>query len=181
VLAPTVPAERWLYASDVTALPRAEDGTQRSAHGGRLGVRGTAWPSFGFAYTHDTTDARGVQVRVSINDPRAMSGDTLMSAWVTGNDVNRVQSLFERFFSNDLRIVHFDHSGEWGQTVRVAARVDLNGMDADNLYFYSYDSTANTFRLIAEPNYRVDSNGFLWFNTDRGGAVVVSDGSLVSR
>ena len=51
--------------------------------------------------------------------------------------------------------------------MRVAARVGLTGMDTENLYFYSYDSAANSFRLIAEPNYRVDANGFLWFNTDR--------------
>jgi len=65
--------------------------------------------------------------------------------------------------------------------VRAAARVDLTGKDTDNLYFYTFDREANTFRLIAEPNDRVDSNGFLWFNVDRGGSIIVSDGPLVRR
>jgi len=67
----------------------------------------------------------GVQVRTFINAPRAMTGDLLVSAWVAGNDVNWTRNHFERFFSNDLRVVSFDHSGAFGQTVRVAARVDL--------------------------------------------------------
>ncbi|MCL2857765.1 MAG: InlB B-repeat-containing protein, partial [Oscillospiraceae bacterium] len=183
ILSALTPAttERWLTANDVAALPRAQDGSVRSTHGGRLGVRGNAWSSFGFAYTHDTTDREGVQVRVSLGDPRAMTGDVLVSAWVTGNDVNRVRNLFERFFSNDLRVVHFDYSGGWGQTVRVAARVDLAGMDVENLYFYNFDREANTFRLIAEPNYRVDGNGFLHFNTTQGGSVIISEGPLARR
>jgi len=173
--------EHRLAATEVATLPRAADGTVRSRHGGQFVVLAATWAQFGFAYTHDTTDRDGVQVRVSINDPRAMTGDVLVSAWVTGTDVNRVRNLFERFFSNDVRVVRFDHTAEWGQTVRVAARVDLTGMDVEGLYFYSYDSAANTFRLIVEPNYRIDANGFLWFNTDRGGSVIVSDGTLAQR
>jgi len=175
------PAERWLTATEAAALPRVADGTVRSTHGGRFGVRADAWASFGFAYSHDTTDERGVQVRTFINDPRTMSGDVLASAWTSGNDVNWTRSHFERFFSNDLRVVSFDHAGAFGQTVRAAARVDLTGMDAENLRFYSFDRAANTFRPIAAPNYRVDGNGFLWFDTQQGGAVVVSGGALARR
>ncbi|MCL2589066.1 MAG: InlB B-repeat-containing protein, partial [Oscillospiraceae bacterium] len=175
------PAERWLTASDVAALPQAQDGSQRSAHNGRFGVRGAAWAGFGFAYSHDTTDSTGVQVRTFINNPRAMTGDVFVSAWVQGNDVNWTRSHFERFFSNDLRVVQFDHAGAFGQSVRAAARVDLTGMDAENLRFYNYDRAANTFRPIAAPNYRVDANGFLWFSVEQGGAVVISDGALARR
>ena len=181
VPAPQVAADRWLIASDVTALPRAADDSARSTHNGRLGVRGAAWASFSSAYTHDTTDARGVQVRISIDNPRAMSGDTLVSAWVQGSNVDSVRGTFERWFSNNVRVVHFDHTGAWGQTVRAAARVDLTGMNANNLYFYNYDRATNMFRLIAAPNYRIDANGYVHFNTDMGGSVIISDGPLVRR
>jgi len=154
----------------------------RSRHDGKQGVRAAAWQNLaGMRYDHDTTDARGIQVRVSILSPGQMTEDMLVSAWVTGNDVNRVRSLFENWFSGNMRVVHFDHAGAWGQTVRVAARVDLTGMDADNLYFYSYDSAENRFRRIPEPNHRVDVNGFLHFSVDTGGAVVISDGPLTRR
>ena len=175
------PAERWLTATDVAALPQAHDGSQRSTHNGRFGIRGAAWASFGFAYSHDTTDSTGVQVRTFINNPRAMTGDVFVSAWVFGNDVNWTRNHFERFFSNDIRVVSFDHVGAFGQSVRAATRVDLTGMDVENLRFYSYDRAANTFRPIAVPNYRVDANGFLWFSVEQGGAIVVSDGPLARR
>jgi len=61
-----------------------------------------------------------------------------------------------------------------------AARIDLTGKDTDNLYVYTYDRASNTFRLIAEPNDRIDSNGFLWFSKDRGGSII-SDGPLALR
>jgi len=178
---PIIPADRWLTASDVTAIPRVADGSIRSTHGGRFGVRGAAWASFGSAYTHDTTDARGVQVRTSINNPRAMRGDVRVSAWVSGNDVDSSLGIFGRWFRNDVRVVHFDHPDEWGQTIRVAARVDFTGMSTGNLYFYSYDRGANTFRRIANPNHRIDGNGFIHFNTDMGGSIIISNGPLVRR
>jgi len=89
-----------------------------------------------------------------------------------------VQNLFDRFFDNRLSVVHFDHSGAWGQTVRAAARVDLTGKDIDNLHFYSYDRESNSYRRIAQPDYRIDRNGFLHFNKDTGGSIIISNGPL---
>jgi len=183
---PRVSQEMWKTAQMAASLMQGavanDQNFTRSNHDYRFGVRAAAWDNLdGMRFDHDTTDARGVQVRVTIQNPGEISQDKLVSAWVSGNDVSSVRGIFERHFSNNLQVVHFDHSGEWGQSVRAAARVDLTGKDTDNLYFYNFDREANTFRLIAEPNDRVDSNGFLWFNVDRGGAVVVSDGPLARR
>jgi len=186
LFAPQLPQEMWKYAPMAATLMQSaianEQDFTRSRHGGRYGVRAAAWDNLeGMRFDHDTTDSRGVQVRVTIQNPGEISQDKLVSAWVTGNDVDRARGIFERWFSNPVQAVHFDHGAEWGQTVRVAARVDLTGKDTDNLYFYNFDREANTFRLIAEPNDRVDANGFLWFNTDRGGSIIVSDGPLALR
>jgi len=184
-LIPT-PQEIWLTPQMAASLTQtaAADGANftRSRHDGRYGVRAAAWLNLaGRRFDHDATANRAVQVRVSILNPAQMTEDMLVSAWVAGNDVSRVRGIFERWFSNDVRVVHFDHSGPWGQNVWVAARVDLTGMDVGNLHFYSYDRETHSFRWISEPNHRIDSNGFLHFRVDVGGAIVISDGQLMRR
>lgn len=128
---------------------------------------------------HDTTNAAGVQVRLMINQPELIRTDTLVSGWVTGSEVASVRSLFERWHpGRQVRVVHFDHRGEWGQEVRVAARVDLTGMNTDNLHFYSYDAQTNIGTRIVAPNYSIDGNGFLHFSTPLAGSIVITDGLL---
>jgi len=183
---PRVSQEMWKTAQMAASLMQGavanDQNFTRSNHDYRFGVRAAAWDNLdGMRFDHDTTDARGVQVRVTIQNPGEISQDKLVSAWVSGNDVNSTRGIFERWFSNPVQAVHFDHGAEWGQTVRVAARVDLTGKDTDNLYFYNFDREANTFRLIANPNDRVDANGFLWFDKDMGGSIIISDGPLARR
>ena len=182
-IAQMAPQEQWLTVSAAAELTRETDASGqrfvRSGHNGRFGVRAAVWATLaGLRFEHDTTGNAGVQVRLSISRPELMTDDVMVSGWVSGNDVNWALNLFERSFTNNMRVIHFDHSGEWGQTVRVAARVDLAEMDAENLAFYNYDRVTNTFRQIREPNYRVDANGFLHFSTDRAGSIIISEGEL---
>jgi len=188
VASPIVPQaqEQWLTAPAASGLTQtAVAGGQnftRSRHNGRYGVRADAWANLaGRRFEHDTVYGTGVSVRLIINNPAQMSGDAMVSAWLSGNNVTQTHSRFERWFANQTRVIQFDHAGAWGQTVRVAARVDLTGMNANNLVFYNFDSATNTFRIIARPDYRIDTNGFLWFNTDFGGAIIVSEGPLTRR
>jgi len=128
---------------------------------------------------HDSLDVNhNVMVRLVIEDPGAMRGDVLVSGRVTGDEVNRVRGMFERQFGNRVQVVQFDQRGEWGQTVRVAARVDLTGMDTGNLHFYSYDDQTNRTVRIPTPNYHVDASGFLHFSTPFAGSIIISDGPL---
>ena len=77
-------------------------------------------------------------------------------------------------------VVGLGQQGSFGQEVRVAARLVPN-LNTENLYFYAYNSTANTFRPIPAPNYRVDANGFIHFTTSLGGDIIISEGSLSRR
>lgn len=38
------------------------------------------------------------------------------------------------------RQLSMEQQADWGQSVQIAAKVDLSGMDTTNLYFYSCDS-----------------------------------------
>ena len=76
--------------------------------------------------------------------------------------------------------VSLGQQGSFGQTVTIAAKFNTT-LNAQNLAFYVYDRTANTFRRIQSPNYRIDSNGYVHFDTAMGGEIVISDGALSRR
>ena len=154
----------------------------RTSRTGIYGVRGASWARLaGLRYEHDTMDGGAVQVRVYIDNPAVFGKDMLLSGHVKGADVDRIDSLFERFFSNRIQVIHLDQKDDWAQPVRVAAKVDLSGMNVANLYFYGYDEKTNTYRRIENPAHAMDANGFLHFTTPYGGDIILSDGPLMRR
>ena len=132
----------------------------------------------GLRYEHDTMADGAVQVRVRIPKPGKAAADLLMSGWVKGDAVNNIRSIFEKWFQNKVRVIYLDQRTDWGQSVNIAARVDLTGMDTKKLYFYSYDKTANSYRRIEKPAYWIDTNGYLRFTTEYAGDIIVSEGAL---
>ena len=181
--------EIWTTAEDVTrmvsgARAYSSDFIQTGS-GVRHGMRAAAWRPLdgtGLRFEHDSTNFVGsTEVRLIVNQPELMTEDMLVSAWVAGSDVDWVRRHIDRFFRNVVQVVQFDHTGEFGQTVRVAARINLRGMLADELVFYNFDREANVLNRIAQPNYRIDANGFVWFDTDAGDFVVISSTPLIRR
>jgi len=75
-------------------------------------------------------------------------------------DVDNIRSIFEKWFSNKVRAIHFDQAGAWEQPVKVAARVDLTGWDTKRLTFYAYDPKTNSCKRIEEPAYWIDKNEY---------------------
>ncbi len=47
-----------------------------------------------------------------------------------------------------------------GQSVGIAAKVDLTGMDMTGPVLYSYGKAANIYRRIEKPAYWVDTNDY---------------------
>ena len=145
----------------------------------QYGVRGAAWAALsGYQYWHDTMGGSAVQVRVYVKNPTAITTDLLVSGTVKGAEVQATTTLFEKFFSNTVRTIHMDQTGAWGQSVEIAAKVDLTGMDVTRLMIYSYDKTTNAYRRIEKPAYWVDTNGYLHFTTQYAGDIVISEGPL---
>lgn len=134
----------------------------------------------GLRYRHDTVAEGAVQVRVYIDEPGNAAKDILVSGYISGAKVERTSKLFEKWFNNRLRTVHMDQKGSWDIPVRLAVRLDLSDMDANNLYFYSYDSQYNKYRRI-RTEYRIDKNGYLHFATELAGDIIVSDGPLAKN
>jgi len=149
---------------------------------GETTVQAAAWKKLsGKSFQHSTVINGKTEVRITISNPSSINRDLKVSAYTTGSKVSSITNKFTKYFSNKVSVVHFDQTGSWGQEIRVAAKLDLKGMDTDNLVFYTYDSATNTYQRITAPNYSIDSNGFVHFSTSYAGSIVVSDGPLVKK
>ncbi|GHU79104.1 hypothetical protein FACS1894191_1150 [Clostridia bacterium] len=157
-------------------------GYARTASNRGFGVRGSAWGRLaGLQYRHDATIGKAVQVRVYIESPELFRKDTLVSGYTSGPAVEKIKALFTKWFENKLRVIHFDQQADWEQPVKVAAKVDLTGMDTDNLYFCSYNAKTGAYRRIETPDYWMDANGYLHFATPFAGDIIISEGALVRK
>ncbi|HHV75586.1 MAG TPA: hypothetical protein GXX41_13310 [Thermoanaerobacterium sp.] len=180
---PATPTPQWLERSGTSApIADAEEkglGYILTRRNNQYGVRKAVWAALaGYQYWHDTMDSNAVQVRVYIKNPTAITSDLLVSGHVKGSEAEGVKALFEKYFNNKVRTIHLDQAGAWGQSVEIAARVDLTGMDVTKLYLYSYDKGSNTYRRIEKPAYWVDKNGYLHFTTQFAGDIIISEGAL---
>lgn len=166
----------------LSEMEKANSTRARIAHAGMILTTGEAWAAFGQTpVDFDTVLNGAVQVRVSVPAPGNLTTDTYVSGFVSGSPVDSTRKLFETWFGNKIRVLHFDSAAPWGQAVGVAAKIDLAGMDTANLYFYSYDKSGNTYRRLENPACRVDGNGYLRFTTRLAGEIVISEGPLARK
>jgi hypothetical protein len=133
-------------------------------------------------YTADTTDfSRAViQGRIEINPALAvkLDKDVLLGVYTEVNATQKTLATFEKYYSNPIKVVHLAHEGSFGMTVKISARVSIDGMEPGNLRLYAYDSKNNSVKPISSPKSYMDSNGYLHFTTIYGGDIVISDGPL---
>ena len=128
----------------------------------------------------DTMSADGKTVisRIIVKPELATSD---ISVSMNETRAKNIKSFFEKYFTNKIAILSFDQQDSFGMPVEIAAKTDLTGMDSKNLCFYSYDNKANTYRRIEKPVYWIDKNGYLHFQTDVAGTIIISDGVLVKK
>lgn len=124
-------------------------------------------------------DGKAVEVRVTL-DPEQITETVKLDGYVRKSETRAVENTFKKYFENQTAVIRLGQEGEFGQTAKVAAKLDLTGFDTENLYIYRYDKQTNTYSLINTP-YRIDANGYLHFHTDIGGFIVVSDGELEKK
>ena len=118
-----------------------------------------------------------VEVRFSIPVSAAASlkKDFNLSLKQNGD---QVQANFAKYYRNRTAVIPLAQEGGFGVPVSVAARISLPHAKAENLYFYSYDPAANSYRQIVQSQVFFDVNGYLHFVTEEGNNIIISDGAL---
>lgn len=184
--AATVISTYWIETPEAKEMAKTakEKGLDyaRSSRSTITGIRkGALLLLSGLNYQHDTVSDNLVRVRVFVDAPAKATKDILVSGYVKSDAVNQTKTKFEKYFKNKLTVVSMEQQGDFGVSIRIAAKVDLSGMDTKDLCFYSYDKKANSYRRIANPAYRLDKNGYLYFATEFAGDIVISDGVLIKK
>lgn len=151
--------------------------------GARPGVvTAEAWKALnGRKFLARTMKDGGVLLQLTFPNPGAVAADMAVGGSVSGGAAETVRAHLEKWFSNELRVLHLDQAGPFGQPVEVAVKLDLDGMDLENLVLYSYDSKTNTYQEITQPGCWADKNGYLHFTTSLAGSLVVSNGPLARK
>ena len=133
----------------------------------------------GYTFYHDTIDEdRNVLLRIVLEEPEKVTHDTLLTGYVRGERVEALKSRFEEWFPNKLHVIRMEEQGSFGLRVELAAKLNMDGFDTGNLYFYTYDSETGTCTRIKDTGYWVDGKSFLHFYTEQAGDIIVSDGPL---
>jgi len=149
---------------------RRADGSWYHAGWVRTGISEGALTSLDGPVIVDSIGDNAVLVRLVIPTPNAVERDLLVSGRIAGEGVDKTRSFFEEWYQNQLRVISMDEQLPWGQTVGIAAKVDLTGMDAKNLCVYSYDKARNQYTRITT-GHSVDQNNYLCFTTPYAGDI----------
>lgn len=126
-----------------------------------------------------TQDGKSVDVRITL-DPALATQNLNLSASTSNNQSKATTNFFKKYFSNNVMTVSLGQQGSFGQSVEIAAKITPD-LDTNNLVFYTYDKTSNTYVRIQDSNHWVDKNGYVHFTTSVGGNIVISSGSLVKK
>ena len=128
------------------------------------------------AHADSTLNNGAVDVRISFN-PAQVTKNVNLSASTVSSHAQSIKSSFAKWFSNKTQVVSFAQQGDWGMSVEAAVKLDKE-LDAKTLVFYSYDSAANTYKLMNDSNYWVDANGYVHFTTTVAGDIIITDKPL---
>ena len=119
---------------------------------------------------------KSVLVRIKL-DTRLVDRDIKLDA-----DINTpIVEKFALYFQNKITGITFAHKNDIGQTAQIAAKLDLEGFDLENLVLYEYNSELNKYSKLKNQEYKIDKNGYLHFEADALYCIIVSDGELVSK
>lgn len=111
---------------------------------------------------------------------KALTGTVDFTVGIKTADVASAVKRFEKVYSNNAVVVSFSQNAVYGVAVKMAVKVDLSKLNTDNLKFYSYDKSTDTYTEQAS-EYRIDSKGYLHFTTQVGGDIFITDKELVRK
>lgn len=109
----------------------------------------------------------GVDVRIILNPDNAATSLNLSASTTSANAVS-TQKIFQDQFGGTFSVISLGQQGDFGMEVTIVARV--SSAHADNLFFYSFNREANTFRRFT-PRLCTDGQQrlFTLYHPFRGG------------
>ena len=127
-----------------------------------------------FFSTEKTTDAQGW---LTLDPAQAGDEDREIGTQVIADPEKNasLQKQAAQLFGANCAVVQLSHQGDFGMQVAVAAKVDLSGTDTGAQKLYAYNRDTGAYFLLENQSCTVDTEGYLYFSTDQGGSIVITD------
>lgn len=131
-------------------------------------------------------DHGGTQGILTIDPAAAKGGVDSAKKLQTGvyTDTPTTRAIREQFaghYANDLAVVELSQSGSYGVPVAVTVFLDMDKLDADSLWVYSFDPDTNKFKSIRLADLQIDRGDRVRFTAGKGGILLFSDGKLTKQ
>lgn len=107
--------------------------------------------------------------------PRDSNGEYNFILLTESENITKAKTKFEKLWSKKVVALESAHT-DLGMYAVICAKLDLEGMNTDNLIAYSYDVANNKYERIRNANCVVDSSGFLYLQTRQAGCIVITEG-----
>lgn len=131
----------------------------------------------GCALYADMVEGAKTVRRIAVSTPQTMAGE-LRPATAFEDGTGPITALFGTYFGNKVRVLTFEQTADWGQTVEVfvdAAQVpDFGGSGV----LYSYNRAENTYKRLT---HSVDDNGYIRFQASGTQPIIFADGVLAKK
>lgn len=124
----------------------------------------------------DTLAGDEVAARITINPMLVKSGEGSFSFIVdTATETNaEAKAKFESLLDRPVAVMKCEQSGDFGMPVVLSGKLDLAGMNKENLIAYAYDPEKNDYSVIRDARCTTDENGFVYLQTRQGGTIVIT-------
>ncbi|MDL2233862.1 hypothetical protein LJC63_09855, partial [Ruminococcaceae bacterium OttesenSCG-928-L11] len=116
-----------------------------------------------------------VVARMVVNPNLVKDGEGSIDPYIalSGEGVDKVREKFTKHFGKDVAVIGCG-TVDFGMTVVLSAKLDFGTMNTSSLKAYAYDSSANAYTAIKDTDFVVDENGFLHFQTQKAGYIIVT-------
>ena len=120
------------------------------------------------------------RVYVKSSQADALAG-AVTTTTLTGERIDKAHMMLAKYYRYvPMHVVSYDNQAKFPGALESAIRLPADVGNA-GLALYCYDIKANTITRLKNTNMRFDSSGFLHFNTDRAGELIITRGLLEKK
>jgi len=144
--------------------------------GGKVRLRFITAEETAQATIFDPVDTSSYHGWLTIDPGNAPDEDRNINlcVYTSGEEADSALQKAQSHFNGKIAVVQLGQQGSYGVAVTVTAKADLSEMDTNALKLYIYDSDTNTYTLLENQAYSLNSNGYVTFITDTGGTIVLT-------
>jgi len=143
-------------------------------------VKASALP---VTFRADTMSGKTIAGRITVypTSKTTLKGDLGLGVFTDEANTKTTKAFFSKWYKNNIAVISLGNKADFGMSVTIAAKVNINSFKSKDIRVYAYDKSKNSFKEVKNSGVNVDKNGYVNFKTTFGGDIIISDGPLVRK